>query len=405
MTWYGRDPALEITDITDLRAYLRGLNWNKWKPSNFVVHNTASPTLYQWWHSVPPAQRMENLRSYYENDMGWSSGPHCFIDGKSWWIFVDFNVKGVHSPSWNGTMLGFEHVGDYDSESATTGMGAEVQRMGQQLSAECCEFFGWNPEALKFHKEDPNTTHDCPGSNMQKSTYIAGCQEYMGSGGEDQTPPALPQRGVVAGLVEGDTLNIRAQSSSSSPVIGTANNGDELVIVGEGMNGSTRWFRIQFGRAEGPSVAIFGWASAQYVQIEGEQPDDEAWRENITATVFGGPGDEQDSAYSDVDWIDEDTEGAALPYKWPNGDRPRLQVIGPSGEATCDIVDLGPWNIDDPKYVLHGRRPMAERQYKLRLEAQNGRVPSNDAGIDLTEPVANRIGVGGKGKVRWRFVT
>jgi hypothetical protein len=30
-------------------------------------------------------------------------------------------------------------------------------------------------------------------------------------------------------------------------------------------------------------------------------------------------------------------------------------------------------------------------------------VPTNDAGIDLTEPVADRIGINGKGKVRWRF--
>lgn len=404
MTWRGRDPALEITNIEDLRAYIRGCNYNSWRPSNFVVHNTASPTLYQWWHSVPPAQRMENLKDYYYNDMGWSAGPHCFIDGKSWWIFTDFNVKGVHSPSWNGTMLGFEHVGDYDTETDESGMGAEVMKMGHALSGEVCEYFGWNPENLKFHKEDPATDHDCPGSNMVKSEYIADVQQYMGSGGDDQQRPGEARRGVVYGLATGDTLNIRASSSSSSIIIGQAENGDELVVVGEAWNGSTKWLRIQFGHSAGVGVAIFGWASAQYIRVNDRTPSGETWRENITATVFGGSGDDQDSAYPDIDWINSSTRGVSFPYKWKS-DRPQVEVTGPAGTTTTGIIDVGPWNTDDPRYVLDGERPLAEKQYQNRTPAQNGQIPSNDAGIDLTEPIADLVGIDGKGKVKWRFIS
>ena len=156
---------------------------------------------------------MINLQHYYEHDMGWSAGPHFFIDGKSWWCMTPTNVKGVHSPSWNGTMLGFEHVGDYEKESATTGWARRSSAWATSLSAVCCEFFGWDPERLKFHYEDPNTDHACPGSNMSKHTYIDSVQQCMGEGGDhapEPQPPAAPRLGTVYGVAAGDKLNIRA---------------------------------------------------------------------------------------------------------------------------------------------------------------------------------------------------
>jgi hypothetical protein len=164
-----------------------------------------------------------------------------------------------------------EHVGDYETESATEGMGAEVQRMGHELSAACCEFFGWDPERLKFHYEDPSTSHACPGNNMSKSTYIDQVQQCMGTAGEDGPPPALyvPRKGAVKGVAKGDKLNIRASASSSSPIIGAAENGDVLVVVSEAYNGSTKWLRFRVGEDAGPAVAVYGWCSALYVEIEG----------------------------------------------------------------------------------------------------------------------------------------
>ena len=405
MTWRGCDPAIEMTRIEDVRAYIRSLNYGSWRPSNFVIHNTASPTLYQWWNSVPPAQRMENLRQYYENDMGWSAGPHCFIDGKSWWIFTPFNVTGVHSPSWNGSMLGFECVGDYDTESDETGMGAEVMKMAHALSGEVCAYFGWSPDNLKFHKEDPATDHDCPGSNMVKPEFIDDVGQYMGDGGDAEQPPLEPVDGTVANLAPGETLNIRSSPSSSAAIIGAAENGDAVRVVAEAWNGSTRWLRIQIGDPDGAGIAVFGWVSAAYVTIENVEPPAQTWRENITATVFGHDGDDQDSAYPDIDWITSDTRGIALPYKWKETPRPRIEVSGPKGSTTADIVDLGPWNTNDPRYVLDGMRPLVEKQHRFRIPAQNGQVPTNDAAIDLTKPVADIVGIDGKGDVRWRFVT
>lgn len=135
----------------------------------------------------------------------------------------------------------------------------------------------------------------------------------------------------------------------------------------------------------------------------GSTEPDTWWMENITATEFAGRDDPQDSAYGSG-LIDGDKPGVALPYKWRDSPPPMVLVEGPDGDCEAPVVDVGPWNTDDPEYVLHGARPLAERQYEKQTKAQNGMIPSNNAGIDLTPETARMVGLEGKGKVRWRFV-
>jgi hypothetical protein len=92
------------------------------------------------------------------------------------------------------------------------------------------------------------------------------------------------------------------------------------------------------------------------------------WNENITATEFGGSGDEQDSAYGGR--VDGDELGVSFPYKWRDKPPPRVIVEGPSGQVEAPVVDVGPWNTDDPNYVLEGQRPLAETQYAEGTTAQ-----------------------------------
>jgi len=37
-----------------------------------------------------------------------------------------------------------------------------------------------DPQTLRFHKEDPRTTHDCPGKNVDKANMIARIEAAMG---------------------------------------------------------------------------------------------------------------------------------------------------------------------------------------------------------------------------------
>lgn len=217
-----------------------------------------------------------------------------------------------------------------------------------------------------------------------------------------EQPPPSSQTGTVYGLVAGDTLNIRASSSSNSPIIGKAENNDLVTVVSSTMNGDTKWYKLKWGDDHMAGVAVYGWASASYILVDNDVPGAESdWHTGITATEFGEGSDEQEGAYGD--YITGSTRGVSFPYKWRDSPRPMIEVAGPGGTVIVGVCDVGPWNTDDPNYVLGTERPLAEQQYEDGTEAQNGQVPSNPAGIDLTAPIASEVGISGKGKVNWRF--
>jgi D-alanyl-D-alanine carboxypeptidase-like protein len=115
----------------------------------------------------------------------------------------------------------------------------------------------------------------------------------------------------------------------------------------------------------------------------------------VTGTVFGGPQDEQPVAYPDVgsDWAKH--PGVALPFKF-RGSRPKVTVSANGKSVVCPIVDVGPWNTNDP-YWINAARPQAESGTDLSGRRTNG------AGIDLTPAAAAAIGLDGKGQVVWFF--
>jgi hypothetical protein len=115
----------------------------------------------------------------------------------------------------------------------------------------------------------------------------------------------------------------------------------------------------------------------------------------VTGTVFGGPGDDQAVAYSDVASGWAKRPGVALPFKF-RGQRPNVIVSANGKMVTCQIVDVGPWNINDP-YWMTGARPQAETGTDTSGRRTNG------AGIDLTPAAATAIGLDGKGQVVWFF--
>ncbi|WP_342737570.1 hypothetical protein [Bradyrhizobium sp. B117] len=119
---------------------------------------------------------------------------------------------------------------------------------------------------------------------------------------------------------------------------------------------------------------------------------------NITATVFGGSADQDEKSAYDGHRIDDVELGVALPFRF-SGPRPQVRVTNRvNGKSVvCNIVDVGPWNINDP-YWEKGARPQAESGTDMR-----GRR-TNAAGIDLTPGAARAINIPGKGMVDWEFV-
>ncbi len=113
----------------------------------------------------------------------------------------------------------------------------------------------------------------------------------------------------------------------------------------------------------------------------------------IIATVFGGASDIETSAYTGHR-IDDTIIGVALPAHLPNA---KVRVHNGNKSVIADVVDIGPWNTNDPYWEAHNR-PQAESGTDM-----HGRH-TNKAGIDLTPATARALGIDGKGIVDWEFV-
>lgn len=160
----------------EFAQYLESLPAQSWV-KRIVLHNTASPSLTQRPGGILTAQHIDNLHRYYENEAGgsgWSGGPHLFIDAEGIWVFNPLDDPGVHSPSYNSSAWGVEMLGDYNAEPFDSGLGAKVRDNAAIAVALLMKKQGWKPseDRLLLHKEDPATTHDCPGRNVTKAAFL-----------------------------------------------------------------------------------------------------------------------------------------------------------------------------------------------------------------------------------------
>jgi hypothetical protein len=151
----------------DFEVYVSALEFSDWHPQFIVLHNTVKPTLSQW-HSVSGEQRMKNLESFYKDVQKWSAGPHLFIADDLIWAFTPLTTSGIHSPSWNKIAWGVEVVGDFEVESFEGSIYDNTLSALTTLHA----LRNLDPATLRLHKEDPLTTHNCPGSGINKSDIV-----------------------------------------------------------------------------------------------------------------------------------------------------------------------------------------------------------------------------------------
>ena len=159
-------------------AYCHELEWTKWRPSFIVLHNTAIPSLAQRPKGLT-ATHIKGLETFYRDTQKWSAGPHLFIDDTQIWVFTPLTVSGVHSPSWNKVALGIEMLGDFEKEPFDSGRGASVRKNAVAAIATLSAVLGLDPASMRIHREDPLTTHRCPGKNVRKLEVIQEVQDLM----------------------------------------------------------------------------------------------------------------------------------------------------------------------------------------------------------------------------------
>jgi hypothetical protein len=159
-------------------TYCEGLKWSTWRPNFIVLHNTGVPCLEQRPQGLTQ-QHIANLEGYYRDNQKWSAGPHLFVDDKQIWVFTPLTTSGVHSPSWNSVALGVEMLGDFDKDAFDAGRGAQVRDNVVAAMATLSAVLGLDPNSMRLHREDPKTTHACPGKNVKKLEVIQRVQDKI----------------------------------------------------------------------------------------------------------------------------------------------------------------------------------------------------------------------------------
>lgn len=162
----------------DFDSYCHSIQWTSWRPSFIVLHNTAIPNLAQRPDGLTK-DHINGLESFYRDVQKWSAGPHLFVDDKQIWAFTPLNMSGVHSPSWNQVAIGIEMLGDYETEAFDSGRGLNVRHNAESAIASLSAILGFDPSTMKLHREDPLTTHACPGSNVRKLEVIQEVQDLL----------------------------------------------------------------------------------------------------------------------------------------------------------------------------------------------------------------------------------
>lgn len=126
-----------------------------------TLHHTGAPSLKTRPNGLT-ITHIENIRDYYQNQLGWKSGPHLFIDDTQIFGMTPLYEKGVHARSFNRSHVGIEVLGNYDIESHDTGRGMECWLTAAYAIVALRRAWGKLP--LNLHRNDPKTSKTCPGA-------------------------------------------------------------------------------------------------------------------------------------------------------------------------------------------------------------------------------------------------
>lgn len=266
------------------RQYASELAWPSWRPSRIVWHNTALPTLEMWIKSaredqekglVPGSSRIASLERFFRYDNHWTGCPHLFVANDFIWVMNPLTTPGVHSPSFNTTAIGIEMIGDFAKEDPDSGEGLRVKRNTVFATAVLCAATGIEPTdgvrtssgsfsgSIFLHKQDPRTTHDCPGYKIagDKARMVQDAASLLSGGDHSHGSEIAHQRPSHVGTTMVDDLNLRSGPGVMNDVLAVLPRGHSVEVLGEARNGSTPWLHVRTGSG------MTGWVSGRYVSV------------------------------------------------------------------------------------------------------------------------------------------
>ena len=164
----------KVWTVDSFKEYLKSLALGE-KPwfRAVCLHHTFAPNLHQRPDGLL-VKHVENIRSFYQKDLGWTRGPHLFIDDDQIWGMTPLTVRGVHAASFNSSSIGIEVLGDYDNEDPKNGRGLECWKTAAAATKAVLDWVKLpvNEKTVLFHRDDPRTTKTCPGVKVQKPWII-----------------------------------------------------------------------------------------------------------------------------------------------------------------------------------------------------------------------------------------
>jgi len=189
-------------DVDDFKQYINEVKDSMSWANSITMHHTASPDL-----SMRPdgltLKHMQYLREYYENELGWSAGPHLFIDDKHISGMSGLQRRGVHAVSFNKDSIGIEVLGyyDYGCDDPFSGRGALAWERATATASILLEAMGLdiNEDTIHFHRDDPKTSKTCPGQSIDKKWFVQKVRKYRDGDSSDVDPtpttdyPDIPQ--------------------------------------------------------------------------------------------------------------------------------------------------------------------------------------------------------------------
>lgn len=163
----------KVWDAQGFLEYVNTLNL-EWV-EGITMHHTSSPSLAQRPRGLT-IQHIRNIQDYYKNTLGWSSGPHLFVDDDEIFGMSSLEKRGIHAVSFNKDHIGIEVLGDYDIEDPYTGRGKDCWNTAKDAVRILLDHAGLEPDNINGHRDDPRTSKSCPGNLMNLDNFRTGLE-------------------------------------------------------------------------------------------------------------------------------------------------------------------------------------------------------------------------------------
>lgn len=155
--------------------YLKTLKRPDWV-KKICLHHCGEPNLSQRPNGFT-IQHIQNMKSFYQG-MGWTRGPHIFVDDDQAFGMTPLSEQGIHAPDYNRNAIGIEVLGDYDKEDPKSGRGENCWVTMFKIVRALLDWLNLpiNEETVVFHRECKVTQRtsrkSCPGTKIDKKWVL-----------------------------------------------------------------------------------------------------------------------------------------------------------------------------------------------------------------------------------------